>query len=51
MVQRLLASREDVFPGYDEDGFRDGFARHWEVVDRRPIEHSDRVLYRMERRA
>jgi hypothetical protein len=51
MVRQLLATREDVFPTFHEDGFRDAFAARWEVVDRAPIEHSDRVLFRMVRRA
>jgi hypothetical protein len=50
MVRRLLATREDVFPDYDEDGFREAFGRRWEVASRAPIDHSDRVMYRLTRR-
>ncbi len=35
MVQKLLASREDVFPAYDEAGFEAALATRWEVIERR----------------
>src|SRR4029077_14527654 len=45
MVQRMLATREDIFDGHTEEGFRDAAATHFEVTARLPIEGSDRVLY------
>lgn len=49
-VQRLLATREDVFPGYTRDGFEAAFAPYFETVDQRPVDDSERVLYFMQRR-
>jgi ribosomal protein L11 methylase PrmA len=51
MVQRLLATREDIFPGYTADGFRAAFAEAFELVEEAPVEESGRVLFRMRRRA
>ena len=47
MVQRLLASREDIFADYSAEGFRAAFARSFEIVDEAPIEDSRRILFRM----
>jgi ribosomal protein L11 methylase PrmA len=49
-VQRLLATREDVFPDYHRRGFEAAFAGCWQIVDSAPIEGSERVLYRMQSR-
>ena len=49
MVQRLLASREDVFPDYTEAGFQAAFAPAWTTVDRLPVAGTPRVLYLMRR--
>lgn len=49
-VQRLLATREDVFTDYNREGFETAFARHFELRDSRTLATSGRVLYRMERR-
>lgn len=46
-VQRLLASREDVFPDYTEDGFVQAFSVDFKVEQREPIRDSKRVLYRL----
>jgi ribosomal protein L11 methylase PrmA len=51
MVKRMLASREDVFDDYTEDGFRRAAEARFEVVAREPIEGSGRVLYSLRRRA
>jgi hypothetical protein len=44
-VQRLLASREDVFPGYTEEGFAAAFGASFELQSREPVRDSARVLY------
>lgn len=44
-VQKMLASREDIFPDYTPAGFEAAFSQHWEIVDRNPVADSDRVLY------
>jgi len=50
MVQRLLATREDIFPSYSRDGFRAAFEGAFEITEEVPIEDSSRVLFRMQRR-
>ena len=51
MVQRLLATREDIFPEYSLDGFRAAFTRHFRVIEEATVAESTRVLFRMERTA
>ncbi|MCE5313974.1 MAG: SAM-dependent methyltransferase [Armatimonadota bacterium] len=48
-VQRLLATREDVFPEYTPEGFETAFERFFEIVESNKINESDRVLYLMKR--
>ena len=49
-VQRMLASREDVFADYSEAVFAREFGRYFEVVSAQSIQGSERVLYHMRRR-
>ena len=44
-VQRLLASREDIYPDYTLSGFETAFRRHFEVVQSVPVPDSERTLY------
>jgi hypothetical protein len=46
-VQRLLATREDVFPGYHQAGFEQAFAGRFTIMEKRDIEGSERTLYLM----
>ena len=46
-VDKLLASREDVFDEYHQAGFESAFARRFEFAPPEPIEGSSRLLYRM----
>jgi len=46
-VQRLLATREDVFPCYTREFFEQAFSRHFEIVESRDIEGTRRSLYMM----
>lgn len=50
MVARLLASRQDVFSDYHEDGFRAAFDPRFEVASVTPIEGSLRSVYHFRRR-
>ncbi|MDH3216122.1 MAG: SAM-dependent methyltransferase [Candidatus Krumholzibacteria bacterium] len=50
-VQRLLATREDIFTEYDRGHFEAAFAECFIVEDSVPIEESDRIVYRMTKRA
>ena len=49
-VQRLLATREDIFPSYDEEGFTEAFSSVFEIRQRQPVGDMDRTLYLMARR-
>ena len=49
MVQRLLSTRQDVFPDYTLDGFRAAARSRFEVVVEEPIADSRRVLFLLHR--
>jgi len=49
-VVTLLASRPDIFPHYDEEGFEGAFAERFEIVEKRRVEGSARTLYLMRAR-
>jgi hypothetical protein len=49
-VQGMLRNREDVFPTYTLDGFRQAFTGPFEVLDEHPIAGSARTLLLMQRR-
>lgn len=44
-VQRLLASREDVFPGYHEDGFVEAIGKTFRIDERIAVGSTGRILY------
>ncbi|MCE5277353.1 MAG: SAM-dependent methyltransferase [Planctomycetaceae bacterium] len=46
-VQRLLASREDVFSEYSQEAFEKHFGEFFSVTRRQPIADSQRTLYAM----
>jgi hypothetical protein len=50
MVQRLLAFRRDVFPGYTIEGFREAVAGPFELLGETPIEGTSRTLFHLRRR-
>ena len=50
-VERMLASREDIFYDYTKRGFEDAFCRHFEIVDAVEISESERTLYLMRKTA
>jgi hypothetical protein len=47
MVTRLLATREDIFPAYTDEGFQAAFGARFSILRREPIPGTDRVLYLM----
>lgn len=49
-VQRLLATREDVFPNYTQEGFEGEFGELFTIERSENVKESDRVLYLMKRR-
>ena len=44
-VARLLATREDVFPTYNEEQFEGQFERYFEIKSKHKINSSERTLY------
>lgn len=46
-VQRLLATREDVFPDYTQETFEQDFGAYFTILERAPVANSGRVLYSM----
>ena len=50
-VIRMLTTREDIFPTYNEAGFEAAFEEHFTVERWEAIEGSDRVLYLMRARS
>lgn len=49
-VQRLLATRQDIFPDYHPQGFERAFSEYFVVRDMQKIPDSERCLYLMERK-
>ncbi|MGB8980613.1 MAG: hypothetical protein WCC12_01940 [Anaerolineales bacterium] len=49
-VQKLLLSREDIFPTYTRAGFEAAFRERFKVAEAVNVRESERVLYLMERR-
>jgi SAM-dependent methyltransferase len=47
-VNRLLATRVDIFPDYTQQKFEEEFSRFFRIVSRKPIAASKRLLYLME---
>jgi hypothetical protein len=48
-VQRLLRTREDIFPNYARDNFEAEFEKRFLICERREIQDSDRTLYLMKK--
>jgi ribosomal protein L11 methylase PrmA len=46
-VQRLLATREDIFPDYNFDGFERAFGEFFQVVEAVDVQDSQRRVYLM----
>lgn len=49
-VQRLLASREDIFDEYTEEVFTNTFSKTFEIIDSVKIEESLRTMYLMKKK-
>jgi ribosomal protein L11 methylase PrmA len=49
-VRRLLASRVDIFPDYNQASFVEAFEPYFTILDQRDIEGTLRTLYVMERK-
>jgi hypothetical protein len=49
-VQKLLASREDIFTGYHQEGFEEAFGQYFSIHEKTALRESPRILYLMERK-
>ena len=49
-VQRLLVTREDVFPSYTQEDFEKAFGQAFDIKRRTPLRDSGRTLYVMDRK-
>ncbi len=49
-VQRLLATREDIFPGYTREAFEQVFSTRFAILASAPVRDSERTVYLMELR-
>jgi hypothetical protein len=47
-VQRLLSTREDIFPDYNPEGFEKAFSQVYQIRAKEPIPGSKRLLYLLE---
>lgn len=50
-VQRLLASRVDIFANYTQDGFERAFSTVFHIEEAAPVQDSVRTIYIMRRRS
>lgn len=48
-VERLLATRQDIFPEYNPDGFEQAFSKAFTIRKVEPVLDTERQLYLMER--
>jgi len=46
-VQRLLATREDIFPDYTREAFEVEFGKYFEIEDSAELKDSERIMYLM----
>lgn len=49
-VQRLLKTRDDIFPNYSKDTFENVFVKYFEVIKSKKVIESNRILYLMAKR-
>ncbi len=49
-VQRLLATRKDIFPDYTQAGFEQAFSEDFTIIAHEQIQDTFRVLYLMEKK-
>jgi hypothetical protein len=50
-VQRLLATREDIFPNYHAQGFEEEFSRFFAIERSEKIAQSGRILYSLKNKS
>ena len=48
-VQLLLASREDIFTGYNRETFESAFSKYFRILRADELFGTSRIIYHMER--
>ena len=48
-VQKLLRTRKDIFPWYNEEIFEKSFYKYFKIIKKQKIKNSKRTLYLMKR--
>jgi ribosomal protein L11 methylase PrmA len=46
-VRVLLATRDDIFPDYTEEGFETAFGEYFDILKKHKLPESDRIIYLM----
>ncbi len=49
-VKRLLATREDIFPSYTQEGFKEAFSSYYEIIAEEKVSGSERTLFLLKKR-
>ncbi|MEZ4828537.1 MAG: SAM-dependent methyltransferase [Bacteroidia bacterium] len=49
-VIEMLAFREDIFSSYHPEGFEESFSRYFEILEKKAVAPTQRVLYLMKRK-
>lgn len=49
-VQRLLMTRKDIFPNYNQIGFEKAFKKYFQFQDKSLISESERIIYLMKKK-
>jgi ribosomal protein L11 methylase PrmA len=50
-TQRLLRTREDIFPDYDEANFEKNFAEFFDIIEKKQVSGSERTIYLMKKKS
>ena len=50
-VQRLLATREDIFDNYNKESFETTFGEYFEIIESMAVKNSERYMYYMRKRS
>lgn len=49
-VKTLLATREDIFPDYTQEGFEEAFTKYFKIISSTKIKGSARTLYHLKKK-
>ena len=49
-IVQMLAGKKDVYENYSEDHFVDAFTAYFEIIERKPVKNSERILFLLKRK-